>query len=754
MLIHHYKYFLTFLSFILSINYSFAGFKEYTLTIDTKELIIGGKKIQVITINDLFPGPVLRFTEGDVARIHVVNKLKEETSIHWHGILVPPNMDGVPFVSFPPIKPGTSFTYEFPIRQSGTYWYHSHSHLQEQSGLYGAIVIEPKEKKIKYDREYVILISDWSEESPKEILKTLKSGNDWYSIEKGTATSIIGAIKASMFGDYIKSELTRMPPMDISDVAYDYFLVNGKPEINVDAYPGETILFRIINGSSMSYFYLEFAGGNMTVVSADGLDVEPFEIKRMLIATAETYDVLVQIPSPNSYELRATAYDSSGFASVWIGSGQKFYAPNVPKPNLYHFMGEFNLDKIFALTPEATVGMSDYKIAQGTFDKPFKSYKMYNHRPEHNEHDKEHENNHNQRENYNQDRYGKKYKNSFGLLASDIATFSPLVMDGLDPERPDTPYEKLRSLKPTSFPPEKPIQEIRLTLDGDMERYVWLLNNKPISPDTVIKIKGGHIVRLILINRTMMHHPMHLHGHFFRVLNEARQYSPLKHTVSVAPLSTTVIEFDANEPGDWFFHCHFLYHMKSGMETVIHYDGFQIDAQLEKIRPKIFKDQLYFFGNLDILTNSTNGKVIITNTKNSLSLEWEAGWEKVDNKEAELILQYKRHINSYFSLLGGTYASIVEKETDRMRLFAGINYILPLSIELKTWIDNEYDLRIVFSKQFKLLPRVYLGLEGKYDTHNEWEGYGKLSYTVNKAISLIGLWHSKYGIGAGIEYRF
>ena len=289
---------------------------RYDLTIARQAVNITGKAAEGMSINGASPGPTLRFREGDLARIRVHNRMDEDTSIHWHGILVPPRMDGVPYLSFPPIRPGEAFTYEFPIRQSGTYWYHSHTHLQEQSGVYGSIVIEPLHGGPRPDRDHVVVLSDWTDEDPRTVNRTLKRGSHWYALEKGSAQSIVGAARLGTLGDYFLRELQRMPAMDIADVAYDRFLANGKPESTLPAGPHEKVLLRIINSSSSTYFHLEFAGGPMAIVAADGQDVEPVQERRLLIGVAETYDLLVQIPTAGAFALRATAHDGSGYTSV------------------------------------------------------------------------------------------------------------------------------------------------------------------------------------------------------------------------------------------------------------------------------------------------------------------------------------------------------------------------------------------------------------------------------------------------------
>jgi CopA family copper-resistance protein len=764
--------FLTVLACIILIFFipfrSSAATVEYELTIAQQEVDITGKPARGMTINGTIPGPTLRFQEGDVARIHVHNQMSVETSIHWHGLLVPPDMDGVPYVSFPPIEPGTTFTYEFPIRQSGTYWYHSHTSLQEQSGVYGSIVIEPSQKRLPTDRDYVVLFSDWTDENPHEVLRTLKRGSEWYALEKGSGQSILGAARLGMLGAYFKRELQRMPAMDISDVAYDRFLANGKPETSLSAKPGETIRLRIIDGSATTYFHLEFAGGPMTIVAADGLDLEPVTENRFLIGVAETYDVLVKVPGSGAHELRATAHDGSGYASVWIGSGERHPAPDVPKPNLYQILHHFNFKNIFSLTPASSMGMSDREVEAGKFDQPgmmgmgsmhmsgMQGMESMNHGADHvkMKMDRMDHGGHPMSMPSQASRVGKKYATDFGFLAADVSSSKNLAADGMDPRRPWPPYAKLRAVKPTAFSKDKPVRDIRLTLDGDMERYVWFLNNEPLSENDSILIREGEVARFIMINRTMMHHPMHLHGHFFRVINGQGDYAPLKHTVNVAPMSTTVIEFDANEFGDWFFHCHLLYHMKSGMARVVHYEGFTLDPQLTEVRPKLYKDSWYFWGQADLLSNMTEGFVMLSNTRNMLTAEWEVGWQNVDDTEWEGIFTYDRSFNRFFTVFAGADLLGEGDEHDDTRGVLGFRYLLPLNLESRVWIDTDGGGRFKLEKSFELTPRLALVGEAEYDTHDKWEGSVVLSYMVHQYFSLLGQWHSEYGFGGGLQIRF
>jgi hypothetical protein len=324
----------------------------------------------------------------------------------------------------------------------------------------------------------------------------------------------------------------------------------------------------------------------------------------------------------------------------------------------------------------------------------------------------------------------------------------------MGPARPWPPYAKLRSVNPTSFPKNKPVREIRLTLDGDMERYVWFLNNKPLSETDSILVNKGEVTRFIMINRTMMHHPMHLHGHFFRVINGQGDHAPLKHTVDVAPMSTTVIEFDANEFGDWFFHCHLLYHMKSGMARVVHYDNYDPGPEVTAIRPNIYMDSWYFWGEADLLTNMSEGFLMLSNIRNILTAEWEVGWHEVDETEWEGIVTYGWYVNRFFTMIAGIDLMGEKDELDETRGIAGIHYLLPLNIESRGWIDTDGGVRVMLEKALELTPRLSLSGEAEYDTHEDWEGNVYLSYTLTKNISLIGKWHSEYSWGGGINILF
>jgi FtsP/CotA-like multicopper oxidase with cupredoxin domain len=655
-----------------------AEVREYNLAIRYQNTNITGRDVQAMTINDSIPGPTLRFKVGDIARIHVRNEMDEETSIHWHGILLPNLQDGVPYLTTPPVLPGTAYTYEFPIKHSGTYWYHSHTGLQEQRGVFGSIVIKPEEPAIQSDSDHVVVLSDWTDENPDEVLRTLKSGNDYYSLKKGSMQSLFDAVQANTLGDVLKRSWMRMPPMDISDIAYDRFLVNGQPSATLDASPGQTVYLRIINASASTYFYIQFAGGDMNVVSADGVNVEPVNMKRFLIAVAETYDVIVTIPENGSYELRATAQDGSGHASLFIGKGGHIRSPDIPRPNLYKMHAG---------------GHAKSGDDMGSADHDGKMMKM------------------------------------------------PMN------ERPLPPYDNLRSYTSTALTKEYPIREVRLELTGDMERYVWSMNGKTLNESDMIKIRKGENVRFVLVNKTMMHHPMHLHGHFFRVVNKHGDYSPLKHTVDVPPLGMRIIEFYANEENDWFFHCHVLYHLKAGMAGIVRYEDSDLAPEIASIRSNLFKEHWYSWADISLLTQMTAGRAVAADTRNTLSAEWEAGWD--EDYEAEIA--YERYFNRFFTAFAG--GILTDGEQDH-RGMIGIKYLLPFLLKSSIWIDTDREVRLSLEKEIQLTDRLYAFGEFQYDTETKEEWLAGAGWIFNKHFSLIGQYHSEYKGGIGLNIRF
>ncbi|HVA67091.1 MAG TPA: multicopper oxidase domain-containing protein [Elusimicrobiota bacterium] len=733
----------------------------YDLDIGEKKVDFTGKTATALAINGDIPAPTLYFQEGDTAVIRVHNDLPGaaffrapmNASLHWHGMLVPNAMDGVPYVTYAPIKPGETFTYTFDIKQSGTYWYHSHSGLQEQRGLYGAIVIEPgpgAKRRYHPDVDKAVVLSDWTDENPRAVLRALKRGSEWFSIEKGSAQSVWGALRRGALAEYFKRELLRMPPMDISDVYYNRFLANGAPRIHIAAKPGDLVRLRLVDGSASTYFFLQFAGGPVKIISADGQDVQPDEENRFLIAVAETYDVLLTVPSDGSYEFRATAQDGSGQASIWLGQGPKHPAPDVPKPDLYRMMmGKLSLARIFAPTPAGTMGMSGRAVAAGKFDHPgmMGGMSMEGAPPA--------------AGNSmgamagmdmgNMDMEGMNMESSAPLLKR-IASNGGYAVDGTR-ARPGPPYARLKSVEPTAFP-KGPVRTYRLTLDGDMHRYIWMINDKVLAESRSIRVRQGEVTRFILINRTMMHHPMHLHGHFFRIMNGQGKYSPLKHTVDVPPMSTVVIEFLPDAKGDWFFHCHILYHLMSGMARVVHYEGYRLSPALAAVRPKLYRDPFYFYGHADALSNMTQGSAELADTRNIFRADWEAGWLPSASRRWEATPTYGRYFNRFFTAFIGADLEKSRNETTTARGVAGIRYTLPFLIESRLWLDSDGGARFNLSKSIQLTPRLSAFGEMEYDTHDRWENRAGLEFVLSEDFSLIGQWNSDYGIGAGVRMRF
>ena len=687
---------------------------EVDLTIATREVDFTGKRVEALTVNGGIPGPTLEFTEGDVARIHVRNDLDVPSSVHWHGLLLPQDQDGVPALTFPGIAPHTTFTYEFPLRHAGTYWYHSHSGLQEQRGVYGAIVIHPEDgDPHPADREHVVVLSDWTDENPDWVMGLLKSGNEWYAIERGTNQHLFGAIRSGRLLDFLRREWASMPDNDISDVAYDRFLANGRGDLRLAAEPGETVKLRIVNAGAASYFYLQFAGGPMTVVAADGQDVEPVEHDRLLMAIAETYDVLVTVPDEGAFEFRATAQDGSGHVTTVVGSGDLVPAPDVPAPDYYRNAMNAGYLRTAWRTAFAVRGEETVEPA------PAAGEHAHHHPPDH----------------AGMDHGGMHH--------------AGMEMDMEQPGRPAAPYESLRAPRDTTIARPTATRTIELNLTGDMDRYVWSMNGQTLRPSNTIRIHKGERVRFRLENRTMMHHPMHLHGHFFRVLNGQGERSPLKHTVDVAPMTTTVIEFDANEEKDWFFHCHVLYHMKGGMSRVVHYEGTEVDAATAAVRPRLYRDHWYAFGGAAVLSQMTEGRAEVSNTRNVVGTDFEIGY---GDPEYDVTATYSRYINRYLSPFAGVNA-YEEHGVQDVRGVFGVHALLPFNVHTTLWAGTEPSFRWTAEREIHLTSRLVGFAEVEYDTETDWEWTAGGEFILTRHLSVVGQYSSDYGAGLGVRVR-
>ena len=537
------------------------------LHIRREDMNVAGRIARPITINGSMPGPLIRLKEGQRAKLHVSNALDESTSIHWHGIILPENMDGVPGVSFPGIKAGESYHYEYDVQQSGTYWYHSHSGLQEQLGHFGPLVIDPADGDIGADREHVIILSDWTFEDPDEVFRNLKVAEGYYNYQQRTLGDTFDDIRrqglAKTWQERSMWNEMRMSARDLLDVTgstYTY-LMNGRDNsTNWTALykPGEKIRLRIINGSAMSFFDFRIPGLEMTVVSADGQPIKPVTVDEFRIGVAETYDVIVTPKNDRPYTLFAESMDRSGYVRGTLATelGQEAPVPELrPVPErgmaamgMSHEMG--GMDMI--TTNEDQLGMDDHQEMSGghgghkaaTQQRPSAPDLGIEHAP-----------------------------GGHGPGAAMIARnpVSRLNEPGIGLENVDhrvLVYGDLIGAHP--WPDDRePERDIELHLTGNMEKYMWSFDGvKYTEVDGPVEFHHGERLRLIMVNDTMMDHPIHLHGMWMELENG--QYPrPRKHTISIKPSEVVSLQISADAPGSWAFHCHLLYHMKAGMFRVV-----------------------------------------------------------------------------------------------------------------------------------------------------------------------------------------
>ena len=751
-------YLLLFSILTIGINYTASGQSDttvYHLTLKKEKVNKAGKVVMGMTINGSIPGPTLKFREGDYAIIYVKNEMDVETSVHWHGLLLPNFYDGVPYLTTPPIEPGGTQKYEFPLKQSGTYWYHSHTMLQEQSGIYGSIVIEPREKKLNFDKELVLVLSDWTNEKPMNVLRTLKRGSEWYQIKKGTATPLNRVIAEGGLGAQLKFWKQRMDGADIADVYYPAFLINGKQtQEYLDFKPGEKVRLRIIDGAASTSFWMTFGGGNPTLVSADGNNVVPVKRNKTFIAIAETYDFIVTIPENGKIEFRATSADGSGTASVFLGQGKVLAAPVVPKP-----------DKIVMMKK-----MSKMNMRMGAPAIKF--------RPKKDEPQK-------MKENWGMQMKGK--MDMGNTQQKDTGTSMMMPMDSVrknnsngmnmamknnmkaQNQPDDKNYNYLRSPVKMTYPKDAPVRKILLNLTGNMNRYIWSMNGIPLSETDKIKIKQGEITRITLNNLTMMDHPMHLHGHFFRVINKNGDYSPLKHTVNVPAMKQVTIEFYGQEYGDWFFHCHVLYHLVSGMARIFSYDTPR-DPRLKGYPVKKLvheTNRFYTWGLADIASHKTALSLVSSNVRNQFNFDAEYGW----NKNLETEFSYERYLYDYFRVFAGVNVENTNPNSlsdIKTTAVAGIRWFTPYMFDLDLRIDNELRPRISIGRELMVFPRLIAfgyfesqfdfgwvnNLQPNTNFENEIVWNAGLEYMLSKNISLMASYDKRFGGGGGLTLRF
>jgi len=783
--------------------------REHTITLRETTVNKAGKDVMGMTVNGTIPGPTLEFTEGEYAIIYVKNEMSVETSVHWHGLLLPNFYDGVPYLNTPPIEPGHTQKYEFPIKQSGTYWYHSHTMLQEQSGVYGSIVIQPKEKVLDYDKELVLVLSDWTNEKPMNVLRNLKRGNEWYGIKKGTATPLNQVIARGAFGAQLDFWRQRMEGADIADVYYPAFLINGEESIDYPEFKaGEKIRLRMINGGASTSFWMTFGGEIPVLVSSDGLDVVPVERNKTFIGVAETYDFIVTVPKEGKMEFRITAQDGSGTASAFIGNGTILPAMDVARPDKIGMMQKmakmdmkmgahalkfqpgkderFEMKEEYGMQMDKMEGMKmdgEMKMDHSKMEMPKDSMRMDHSKMKGMKMDHSKMSGMDMNKPKDTTEMGKidhsnmagmdmkKDKTMSGMNMKKEDSMPGMKMEGMDMFS-EYNYDYLKSPEKTTYDKNVPVKEILLNLTGNMNRYIWSMNGVPLSEADNIKINNKEVTRITFNNLTMMHHPMHLHGHFFRVINENGEYSPLKHTVNVPPMQKMTIEFYGNngdEAGDWFFHCHILYHMMGGMARVVSYDTPRDSRMDEFPASKIIEetDKWYSWGLVDVASHTTGFNLMTSNIRNQFNASFEYGWN--ENLEGEFT--YERYLHDYLRVFGGV--NIENSTRDSLDKFSttavvGVRYLTPYLFNLDVRVDNKLRPRIGVGRSIMIFPKLSvfgyyeyqidlgfvddLPMNQDYLSETVWSAGAE--YMLSRNFSLMASYDNRFGAGGGLSVRF
>ena len=953
---------------------------EYHLYVKDTTVNYTGRKRKAIAINGSIPAPTLRFTEGDSAVIYVHNLLREEVSIHWHGILLPNEQDGVPLLNTTPIRRGQTHTFRFRIIQSGTFWYHSHTEFQEQVGLYGPLVLLPATPNTTRPKaEEVLQLSDWRDERPGSIMRSLKRRQDWYAIKKKGVQSWGEAIVKGHLGDKVQMEWTRMPGADVSDVYYPVQLMHGKPVQTFEKYrKGDSVVLRVINGSAATYYWLQYSGGKMTVLAADGNDVRPVDVDKLLIATAETYDVLIRIPDNGQYEFRATAQDITAQASAFFGSGPQVKAKDIPKLDYLVLMNEMNKmtwmmkgmgmkmkmglymempemdmssmgampgmdgagqmgnmghDTSMPMNMPAGHNMDSMGKRADSVQQPMNMdhmnmdhSKMPGHAPatapkpapkpktaikktaakptpakktpakktpvkktppkkqapkENPMPGMDHSKMPGMKMKMAPDGFGRRGPvdpalNAFILLpgildeapAGDTVPtkaqppmdhsmhagmqMSPAGRDTLPKKGQDTmdhsghagmqmparnkdtvsrsnppmgnmpmgnmpmnhmaghqgmpgmsnrnmggmgtmgdtsrsymlqnmmadmpmtgfdfppgngndvvlSYDMLRSDTVTTLPANRPWREIKLTLSGNMQRFVWSINGKTLAQqDFKVMIRRGENVRVVFTNATMMEHPIHLHGHFFRVINRQGGYAPMKHTFNIKAMDVQVIEFAATEEKDWFLHCHTLYHMMAGMATIFSYEGTESAVQKAFAHEfgmfrRMHGNRYYPWGDLSVHSQGLFGSAFLSGPRFQLASEFRYDYKK--GYEIEPRLQMFLDRRQYFSAFVGGEWERVEFDQPKSSAeglsrrvgTAGLIYTLPFFIDVEGRVDTRGKFRLELRREdLPLTTRTRIDF--RWNTDKEFGINAK--YIVAKYLAVSANYDNEFGWGAGVS---
>ena len=726
---------------------------EYDLVVHDTIVDYSGKKRKAIAINGQIPGPTLHFTEGDSAVIRVHNRTKGETTMHWHGLVLPVEQDGVPYLTTAPTFPGETHTYTYPIVQNGTYFYHSHSGTQQQSGVYGAFIIDKKKNDPRLRPEdklptEVVMLSDWTDTNPHEVMRWLKTASDWAGIKKKSTQSYWEALRAGYLGTKFKNEWKRMSAMDVSDVYYNKFLVNGKADDWLNQYKaGDKIRLKVINGASSTNFWLRYSGGKIKVLASDGQDVVPVDVDRVFITVAETYDIELEIPEANkAYELSATAEDRTGYSQLWLGVGDRVGLPPMGQLNLFEGMKSMNA----MMDMRGNMELMDMGLQQMDMNEVMypASERSAN---------ENHAGGTSHGEEMSSEMSGHSGHSSHGGHTSNSSEV-PVTLN----------YNMLMSPYKTTLPEDKEWKELVFDLTGNMERYVWSMNNKTLSEQDKIEIKDGENVRIILRNKSMMRHPMHLHGHFFRLVNQHGEYSPLKTVVDIMPMETDTIEFNASERnGDWFFHCHILYHMMSGMGVIFEYENSLPNPQLPnkaKDLKKVYAEdrKFYLTAKNEFLFNGNVGKFQYESTRWAIQGDWQLGYESKHGWETNI--RFGRYMDKmqwflpYVGLEWSYKKGLSERSlfgqwqtNRRIYAVAGVRYTLPWFIVVDGRFNMYGKARVQLEREdIPLTSRLRMDMMANTDK----EYRVALSYIITPYIGITGSWSNEMKWGAGVKISY
>ena len=735
---------------------------HYDLYVKDTLVNYAGKEKRAIAVNGQIPMPTLEFTEGDTAEIVVHNQLKESTSLHWHGLFLPNKEDGVPFLTQMPIEPGTTYTYRFPIIQNGTHWYHSHSGLQEQIGMYGSFIMHKKADDKTFRTgiddlpEIPIMLSEWTNLKPENVHRMLHAASDWFAIRKGATQSYAEAIRSGKFKTKLNNEWKRMLAMDVSDVYYDRVMMNGNHHTDlksIDGKPlkaGDKVRLRISNGGASSYFWLRYAGGKITVVASDGNDVEPVEVDRLIIAVSETYDVVVTIPEDGkAFEFMATTEDRTQSTSYFIGNGTKQLVGEMPRLKYFEGMKMMNdMMKMNGDLDDMGMNMSLNQMDMNVVMYPEitgeeKSKKNKGTAPS-----MEHHGDHKMNSDEDHNRY-----NANAL--SDIKTLN---------------YAMLKSPHNTTLPADAPVKELKFTLTGNMNRYVWSMDNKVLAETDKIPVKKGEVLRITIYNNSMMRHPIHLHGFDFRVLNEHGENAPMKNIIDIMPMETDTIEFLANTEGDWFFHCHILYHMMAGMNRVFTVDDYK-NPELPN-KAKAYKmlqresNMPHLMAQSDFATNGIDGEAMLMNARYSLGTEWRLGYNDMHGYEVETHLgRYIGKMQWLMPFVGFDWRyrrmgmdeheknlfGQVNKKDNRAAVSLGVMYTLPMLVNVQAEVYHDGIFRVSLMREDIPISRR---LRAGFMVNTDLEYMADLRYILTRHIGIRAHYDSDMGFGAGFIFTY